>query len=485
VLVTSLWLGFDGRRRRGMFVAGLIVPAGFIGITAWSAAWSGQRSQFGYSDASRADYLPAENAGPAFHPLRGLKLPPDLMLSLELIEHTLPDLDAHGRRPVFYGPGLEFLDRVYPSQRRSGSPLWFHVGTSYGPAEIARLGHELARPDFFDAVLVLQAYDEWPAEIRATLERDYFGDLTGPRIRRWNRRDANKVNLADTIETLTHLGGNVDGRMLHLGRQPLRIVRASDGRLVLGTTRETGNVLLKAPSYRLGGKAVVSRLAGTEAEPLVADFKVIVHGADPEDVRWSGRVELPAGEQSVTAPFLADGHGKGLLIWISTPHAMTGRVVAGVRDLEITHSYDLPGEAPRLRDGVRPAIPVTPEMAQSFFGTLGWRPEQLAVRGGWATDQGLALPPGGEIWFRTEGMTGVVNGQLICPDVAGSPAFVRVIWCKGARVQILQQGFLSREAPLDFRAWTAEPGGWIGIVVEDGANYTHVVARVLETTLTP
>lgn len=485
VLVTSLWLGFDVQKRRGLLVAGVIVPAVFIGGTAWCSAWTGQRSQFGFSDAPRADYLPVERASPAFSPLRGLHLPPDLMLSLELIEHTLPEPDQQGRRPVFYGAGLEFLDRVYPSQRRAGAPLWFHWGTSYGPAEIKRLGHELAREDHFDMVYVLQAYDTWPAGLQTLLERGYLGDLLGPRVRRWNRQDGSKVNLANTIEAIAHLGGNVDTRILHLERQPLGVMRTTGGHLVLGTTREAGHVLLQVPSYRLGGKAVIDRLPGAGDGPLVADFKVIVHGASPEEVRWSGRVELPAGEQSVTVPFVADGHGKRLMIWISRPTEMAGRVLAGVRELEITHAHDLPGGAPRLRDNILPENPAAADVMPSFFGAAVWRPQQMAVRGGWATEQGLVLPPGGEIWFRTENMTGVVQGRFLCAELPGSPPFVRVLWYKGARVQIMQQGWLSRDQPLDFRVWTAEPGGWIGIMVEEGAGFAPVIARVLETTLTP
>ncbi|AOS44959.1 hypothetical protein Verru16b_02028 [Lacunisphaera limnophila] len=485
VLVTSLWLGFAGPDRRAVFVAGLILPAVVIGGTAWWSAWTGQRSQFGFSDAPRADYVPAENAGAAFAPLRGLRLPPDLMLSLELFEGTLPDPDPQGRRPVFYGAGLEFVDRFYPARARKGEPLWFHWGTSYGPPELARLGRELARDDLYEAVFILQAYDVWPPELRPVLEQHYVKDLIGPRVRRWNRQYGYKVNLADTLETLAQLGGNVDGRMLHLQRQPLGIRRTTDGRLLLGTTRAAGHVLLRAPSYRFGGKAVLDRLPGAGDGPLSADVKVIVHGAIPEEVRWSGRLELPAGQQSVTVPFLADGHGKQLLVWITRPEEMAGRVLAGVRDLEITHAFEQLGEAPRLRDDVPADSPADPELGTSLFGPIAWRPQQLVVRGGWATAGGLALPPGGELWLHTEGMTGEVSGQLVCADVAGTPPAVRVLWYKGGRVQILQQGWLSRDQPFAFRVWTAEPGGWIGVMVEPTAGAAPAVARVLNSTLIP
>jgi hypothetical protein len=485
VLVASLWLGFDATGRKGIFVGGLMVPALLLGLTAWSSAWVGQRSQFGFSEAPRAEYLPAEQAGPAFAPLRGLHLPPDLMLSLELIDHALPEPDAQGLRPVFYGSGLEFLDRIYPSLRRRGEPLWFHWGTSYGPPELTRLACDLDREEHFENVFILHAFEVWPPELQASLERHYIKDLLGPRVRRWTRQDGHKVDLADTIETLLALGGNVDGRMLRLERQPLGIHRTVEGSLLLGTTRAAGHALLQVPSYRFGGKAVLDRLPGTGDGLLVADFKIIVHGASPEDVRWSGRIEVPAGEQSASIPFLADGHGKRLLIWITRPPEMEAQVLAGVRELEITHAYDLPGGAPRLRDGVLPEVAVTPELAHTLFGEINWRPQQLVVRGAWATEKGLALPPGGEVWLHTKDMTGLISGHLdFSPDLGSAPA-VRVLWYKGGRVQIMQQVWLTLDQPFEFRVWTAEPGGWIGITVEAIEGAAPVVVRVTDSTLTP
>jgi hypothetical protein len=485
VLVTSLWLGFDATGRKGIFVGGLMVPALLLGLTAWLSAWAGQRSQFGFSDAPRTDYLPAEKAGPAFAPLRGLHLPPDLMLSLELIDHALPDPNIQGLRPVFYGSGLEFLDRIYPSVRRRGEPLWFHWSTSYGPAELARLARDLSREEHFENVFILQAYAVWPSELQTSLQRDYIDDLLGPRVRRWIRQDGHRVNLADTMETLMRLGGNVDGRMLHLERHALGIRRTVGGDLLLGTTRAAGHALLRVPTYRFGGKAVLDRLPGVGDGPLVADFKIIVHGASPEKVRWSGRVELPAGEQSVSVPFLADGHGKRLMIWINRPAEMEGRVLAGVRELEITHAFELTGGAPLLRDSVLPETSGTADLTQSLLGEINWRPQQLVVRGGWATERGLVLPSGGEVWLHTKDMTGVISGHLKISSAFGTQPAVRVLWYKGGRVQIMQQGWLVRDQPFEFRAWTAEPGGWIGNVVDPIEAAAPVVVQVTSSNLTP
>ncbi len=484
VLITSLWLGFGGKPR-GLFVGGLVVPALLLGVTAWISAWSGQRSQFGFSDAPRAEYVPAEAAGAAFAPLAGLRVPPDLMLSLELIDHTLPDPDAQGLRPVFYGAGLEFLDRLYPSLKRRGQPLWSHWGTSYGPTQIDKLAEDLGREQHFESVFILQAFDVWPAPLRAVLERHYIKEMIGPRVRRWTRQDGYRVNLADSMEAISALGGNVDSRMLHLQRQPLAIRRISDGRLVLGTSRPAGHVLLRAPTYRFGGKAIIDRLPGAGTGPLAVEIKVIVHGAIPEEVRWSGRLELAEGEQSATVPFQLDGHGKQLLIWITQPKEQAGRALAGVRELEITHAFEQVAEAPQLRDLRLAEARNDAEHATALLAEVTWRPQQLAVRGGWAAPHGLVLPPGGEFWVHTPDATGVLRGEITCPDGSGPAPAVRVFWYKGGRVQILQQGWLSHERPFEFQAWTAEPGGWIGVSVEPTEGATPAVIRVKSSTMTP
>jgi hypothetical protein len=52
-------------------------------------------------------------------------------------------------------------------------------------------------------------------------------------------------------------------------------------------------------------------------------------------------------------------------------------------------------------------------------------------------------------------------------------------------VQILQQHWLSRDQPIEFQAWTAEPGGWVGIAFEPAEGAAPVVVRVTSSTLTP
>ena len=170
------------------------------------------------------------------------------------------DPGLHGRRPVFYGPGLEFLDRYFPGHMERGQPLWFHWGTSYGPAQIAHLSAELATSPLIRYLYVTLAFDTWPPEIRDALGRYYYKDRPGPVVRRWTRRSDHNFDLADSFEALQKLGGNLDSRCLIFDRYPLAPVCAADGRGLLGTTQPFGQVLISAPTRRFRGVAVVDRL---------------------------------------------------------------------------------------------------------------------------------------------------------------------------------------------------------------------------------
>ena len=486
VLATSLWLGFAPTGHRVIFAGGFILPALVLGFAAWWAAWMGLRSQFGFSFALRTEYRPAESAGPAFASLAGLRVPPEVMQSLEVLEPSLPEADASGHRPVFYGPGLEYLGRYYPGRWEKGQPLWGHWGTSYSPADIARLGERLAREGQYQAVLATLAFDSWPASVDTVLNQYYIKGRMGPVFRHWSRRDNDSVNLSDSFDALSRLGGNVDGQFLLLDRYPLRAKRTAEGSLLFGTDHREGNVLLRMPAYRFRAVAMLARLPGSGNGPLIADFKAIIHGSTPEDARWSARIELPAGQQSVAVPFEADAGGRPLLLWVSQPAENRGGGFAGFRAMEITHAIESAAGAPRLRPGSLAEAGVTPELAASLFGAVTWRPQQMVVRGGGQPGAaGLELRAGGELWLHTDNMAGEIRGQLSRPDTAGHPPVVRVVWYKGGRLQLMQQGTVEAGQPFAFHVWTAEPGGWIGILLDQAPVAASAQVRVTSTTLAP
>ena len=481
VLVTGLWLGFSPARRGAVFIGGLILPALLLAAAAWSSAWQGQRSQFGYSLSPRSSYLPAESAGPAFAYLAGLHLPPETGLTMGLLGKWLPEVQADGLRPVFYGEGTEWMSRFMPGLRQPGQPLWVHWDTTYGPRETLRLKQALGHDARYRVVLTSLARDVWPPEIRQLLTRYYKKDLFGPVTTRWTRRDTLSASISDSVDFINRNGGNVAGLILHTDVSPVDLTQTEDGRSLLGIRGGEGRLLLNVPTYRFGAEAVLDRASGAGQGPLHADFKVIVHGAVPEDVRWSARLELPAGQSGVTVPFKVDAMERRLLLIVSVPDKETGELAAGYRNLKISHAIESPDGAPRLRSGSLADAAMTPGLAEKIFADgVTWRPQQLVVRGGQFRAEGLELAAGGELWLHSEGMGGAIRGQLTCPDSAGGRPTVRVVWYKGGRLQIMQQGQMLAGQPFEFRAWCGEPGGWFGILLDPGAGPAPAQVRLLE-----
>jgi len=484
-LVASVWLGFAPAQRPVRLVAGLGLPALLLGRAAWWSAWLGQRSQFGYSGAPRADYVPATDAGPAFAFLRGLRLPPEVQLSLSMVERALPEADARGYRPVFYGLGTEWLERAFPTAPEKGKPLWVHWGTSYSAAALAQLRDRLAAGEDYRIVLNTVARDEWPEEFLPAFRQDYASDFVGPTIKRRTYRGRDYVDLTDSFKTLEMLGGNLDGHVYHFDTHPLTFKQVTGDRVLLGASRAAGSVLLRTPSYHGQGVAIIARLPGSAPGPLHAGFKVITHGAIPEDQRWGRQIELPAGEESIAVPFEFDSLGKMVELWVMPDDKSVGRLFAGFRELGLTNSIEWTEDVPNLRPQHLPDTSVTPELAENLFGPIAWRPRQWIVRGGTAGAHGLELAPGGETWLRTAGMTGEIRGQIICPPDAQRLPMVQVVWYKGGRLQIMQHGRVEPGRPFEFKVWTAEPSGWIGILVTNEERVAPVQVRVTECSLIP
>lgn len=484
VLVVSLWLGFAPVARHAYFIGGLILPAVVLGVSAWWSAWQGQRSQFGYSSEARADYLPAASIGAKFSGLTGLSLPSDSVKSFRILDQALPDPDKNGHRQVFYGLGMEWAERYLPGLPRPGKPLWVHWGTSYGPEALEALRRDLQVNEGYEVVISTVARDDWPEPVGDLLRKNYTPGLIGPTVKSWTRADR-YADLGDAFEALDKLGGNVAGHVLHFDSYPLRFRKLSDGRFAMGTTRTDGAVLLTAATNDLRGVVVLERLPGAGNQAVSAIVKAVVHGATPENSRWSARLELPAGEQSLRVPFTAEGQGNALLLCTWLAPESRGTLFVGFRDLEILNGTDSPGPAPILRASRAGEVEVTPALADSLFGSITWRPRQLELRGASAGTSGLELSAGGEAWLHTDGMLGEVRGQLTRSSANGRAPFVRVVWYRGGRVQILQQYFVQDGQVADFHAWAPEPGGWIGVLVDAGEGVAPVVVRVTSNTLTP
>ncbi|MEJ1971483.1 MAG: hypothetical protein WDM96_02910 [Lacunisphaera sp.] len=79
-------------------------------------------------------------------------------------------------------------------------------------------------------------------------------------------------------------------------------------------------------------------------------------------------------------------------------------------------------------------------------------------------------------------MTGEIRGQFSLTG-PGEPVQAQVIWYKGGRLQILQHGWVVAGQPFVFHAWTADPGGWVGLLVDGPGNAAPVQVQVTGASL--
>lgn len=484
-LLVSVWLAHGdeisaGHRR---LLVGVAVPAALLLISAWSSAWIGQRSQFGYSTASRTDYQEVAVEVPRLQAMGGLWLPPEVVGSLKMFDIGQVDPDKSGRYNEFYGLGTEWLDRFYPAIRKRNEPLWVHWGTSYDESAIRLLSERMSGADRYEAIYCTVARDEWPDEIRAVLDKYYDRQFVGSTLLRWSPKNPGP-DLSDAFDMQAKLGGNIVGSVLHFDRHPMTFSQTTDGAVIMGTRHSAGAVLLNTPTYRMKGVAMIDRLPGTGDNPVEVRARITVHGSTPEELLWSAHLQLQPGEQTKRLPFVIDPGGRRVMFWISTDRPGRSPVFAGYRELEIEAAVEGPIEAPALRGDVSTARMAKPTELDALFDRLKWRPEYLLLRDAQVDAEGAELAPGGELWFHTQNMTGLVEGGVKNLSANTTGPMVRVVWYKGGRLQLMQNDVVPAGGSYPFRVWTAEPGGWIGVLT-DRSDSAAVKVKITSAQMQP
>lgn len=478
-LLAAIWLGFGLPREGWVLRGGVVLPALGLAVLFGESAWRGQRSQFGHAGTPREDYLPAEKAGPEFAYLQGTKLPPQFIEVLVNGRRWRETLTEAQRERVYYGPGLEVLDRIWPVARPSYQPLWFHHGTTYRKPQTDRLSRDLLPGGRYDYVLVPFAYDHWPETLGATLEGGYVADRIGPLWRRYDRQSLASV-ASRPFAYFRAFGGNVNPQLFRTDLEPLT---AGEGRLFLGLTRGEGTLHFTWPSYRLHGEVVVARLTDEPADhEVTVRFKAVARMAGDQILpRWSAEVILPAGEREITREFLIEGLGHPLEMRVAFAETSVTRVAAGYRALRLNHA----GDGPELPVSFSPdAAPVEPLGEEALRALLpgSWRPARAFTRGGRLTPNGFELPPHGELWFWSEGVVRAFHGEVSLAEDTPVPAdpFVRSVAYKGGRVEIAtQEGLDATRRRVPFRTWSPEPGSWLVLIA--GTHYDAPPLRVRYT----
>ncbi|MBI3887088.1 MAG: hypothetical protein HY302_15380 [Opitutae bacterium] len=464
VLTVSLWLGFRLEAKGVWFALGVLVPVFLLGVFGWESAWQGQRSQFGHSVEPRAGYVAGEQIGPDFAYLKGTFVPPSLASSLVELAEWRRSLAVGDRERIFYGPGVEWLERIWPARKVRGLPL---VAAGFeGERETVRLDHAVLQGDAYRYLLVAVAWDHWSAETERVFPRRFTKESIGPFFYAYGKLPPTTV-WARPLEFNVGFGGNADASRL---RSTAQLLRLDDGRGFLGTTGRTCEVELSAPSRRASGEAVLRRLAPPNGHSAAAvRFRVYAVDQGGRYLRWSEDLVLPPGGAELVVPTgRLDASGLPLLFTAEVPESMAGRVAAGWRALALWDSIDTAERPPLLQEGaalVRSAV--GDFRAAVLKDALAGSP--VFVRNSWLENGACRLSAGGEVWIRLSGIFS--NIELTATSRAGSRENpkLRVVFYKGGRIETFHPADTDVPGTVRFTAWSPENDGWLGVL----ANPDH------------
>lgn len=467
VLAIAVLLGSGGEMRG----AGCVVFAALLtllAVFAGESAWRGQRSQFGHAADPREAYVPADTAGPQFSYLRGVKVPPNWIGSLRDIAANLPAADADGLRPVFYGPGLEWLERAFPARKHARLPLWAHWRTSYGDRELAALDRLLGQAIAFDLILTPLAWDYWEETVRQAVEEGYERNYFGPLV---VARTPHRVRtlFPDAVRLIEHWGGNTAVTAWGSHAKVPSVHREAGNGILLGRAEGEAVLSFTLPVRRITGEVVVHRLAPADV-PVVAEFTIRLPGEAVE--RWWADVTLAPGESSRTVAYEVDCSGRPFELQVRIPEEHAGRIFGGYRGPRITHAEADRAPPPRLRPGERAAVAVELEEVRRLFPASEAVLEEVVLRGGRVDAGAVELLPGGELWLRFDRLVAELRGvasESEPRDAATAPV-LRAGWYKGGRFDLLvQTGLDNAERRVAFQLRTPEPDGWLVFTLDRSA----------------
>ncbi len=475
-LLAALWLGFElptggWAPRFGLLVAGL------LGVVAWPAAWQGMRSQFGHLPGPRSAYVPAEEAGADYAYLRGTRLPPQMQASM----HELAiwrQTNPAGAQRLFYGQGLEWLERCWPPLRVPERPLWMHFGTSYVGRTAADFLSALQRGAPHDRLVIPVSYDFWPAEVQAELAQDYVRSQLGPHFVLYERVPTDGVT-AQPVDFLRQHGGNLDARFL---ASAMTSHLLPDGRSFLGVARGTGVMTMLAPARRVQAEAVLCRSTAERSQRVSATFVVLLRppGGAPQEC-WRGELELAPGEEFRTVECSAAGDGVPFEFRVTLPDSAPANVLAGWRNPSIQHAIAQALRSPPLHPTKRDPVPLDVSARLALFGGTKI-PDAAVVHGGEVRGTDFVLLPGGEVWLHVPDGGVIFNGsaRLAEPPAAGhAPSAIYTAFYKGARLDMQSSvGLRAADGQAEFRVWSAEPDGWLVIGMENGGASSPLVIRI-------
>jgi len=475
VLAVSLWLGFDLPARGAWFAAGLLAPALLLAACGWESAWRGQRSQFGHYSEERSGYLTGDSIGADFGYLRGLHLPGTIVLSLQAVTGWRNSLSDADRLGCYYGPAGEWLEHIWPATKIRSLPLWMHVGTSYGPREEAALVAALRPGGTYHHLIVPEPWDHWGDHVDQELKRSFMKERIGPVWFAYHSLPQDVLS-TEPLGVAAGFGGNLDATRL-VSAMPKH--RLADGRVFIGIESGTGELQVRAESFRASGEVVLQRIG---APGLLGPVRFAVQGMMGAEriERLTLEVSLDADRDELVVPCKLDSSGLPLAYVVTIPPELTGRIRAGWRAPAFSHAGNedlaLP---PQLVTGAGLPRDATGEERAALL-PADHRDDRVVLRNAWVEGGRIVIPAGGEVWVRLRAIY-----QHIGVTAAGTnaaPALInpvlRAVFYKCGRLETMSNTPLVGTTPVSTHAWAPEAGGWIGLLNTSDRGTPAITVRL-------
>lgn len=472
-LAVALHLGFGEPSTHGAKLWVLWAPALIVGFCSWWSAWQGQRSQFGFSEAPRKDYVDLAQSSEHFGYLTGTLIPPDQAISLSELQAAVTPRDSDKNYPHFYGPGTEWLERIWPVVTPPKLPLWSSP-LSYGLREQGALTAALAAPSPFAWFSISKDwYNYLPPSIGEALNlrstRTELQRLDLYRIR-IDEEGEYRFRETDSVQLINQLRGNLSPPDIFLGAGT-SLYGLSDGEQMIGSFRGDVSWRFTRPINRLSGRVRVERRTEDLSSSVTVRFEIEAAHTPDGVPMWSEVVELPAGEMKIEVSYEVDTRGESVRFTTHMPDDLQGNpFVAGWFMPRIQHSSSRQDEPPALRIFSGHNQIMSAAEVDLWTGAQGDRLQMVHLRDGQSQSGFLSLAPGGELWIKPE--SGVSALELTVSSLSddkspASPVY-RMVWYGGGRLELLHQAAVEggSAAPNLVRAWAAEPDGWFGLLID-------------------
>jgi len=474
VIAISLWLGFKLEPHGGWFVGGVILPAIILAAAGWESAWDGQRSQFGHDGTPRAQYTLGEQAGVEFTYLHGLHVPPALANSMAALTNWRSQLRSDEAKRIFYGPGVEWLEHVWPAPQVRGLPL---VAAAFdGDRENDLLKHEVIGSDRFQHLVVLEAWDHWSDPVRAQIDQTTFSQRIGTSLIVYSKFKPGTVSSRPLEFSDGGLNSNVDGSRITTS-MPMQ--ELADTRRYLGIDHGEGRIDLDAPSHRMRAEYVLTRASPGQAGSHTAQMAIYANMSGGLLPRWSKTVTLPDGQDELVLPTEPiDSSGLPSTLTVSIPNVSAGLVRAGWRAMQFTDTAERNEAPPILQPAVEHLAPMANE---SRFAFLADQLPNAAIFTRKATfdDGAFLLRAGGEVWVKLDGLYSNIKilAKLRHPQ-AGTTPLVRIVYYKSGRIESFAPTLNATDGTAHFTAWSPELGGWLGILAHYQADTPPMQVKI-------